>query len=111
MYGADNFAISVGGKIVAEERGGYYLIGLSVYIKTKKELEEEIRKIYPEELNRYRGEETKRFVSYTSLADYSQKAKGDVLFYSTPNNLFSIEKGGGKVDLKRKLIKKMEKKL
>lgn len=94
MYGSDLFAIRKGKFIVAEPRGGYYLIALSIN-KNKVNFEELAIKDYKEELSRFKQHPDK-FIKFDSIMDYIHRGKGDVLFYLTPKSTFVIGQDGSR---------------
>lgn len=103
MYGADGFAIRKGNKIVAEYRGGMYIIALSIYWK-KVNLRKEAERSYQEEINRYKTNRDK-FVTFKSLEDYAEKCTGDVIFYLTPKRIYCLNKDGTKEDVQNRILK------
>jgi hypothetical protein len=108
MYGYDSFAIELDDWLMAERRGGLYLISLLVDSRgTKKrpplDLKEQSVKDYEEETKRYKTPGVGEWHAYISLEDYAIRGKGDVLFLCTPDMLYLVDKKTGvKHDIVRK---------
>ncbi len=94
MYGVDCYAIKVGKTIYVEERGGMYIIALDVYHpRNVSKLVTTLRKDYKEEVSRLFNKIGK-WVSYTTIREYSEKGKGDCLFYFTPSRSYLVGRSG-----------------
>lgn len=89
MFGYDQFAVQIDGKILAREYGGYSLINLMI---AKPDMTELAPKMFEGEVALLKKTPNK-YKTYDSIEDFAKEG-GDVLFLQTPTTLYTVAKDG-----------------
>lgn len=96
MFGYDTFIVKKGRKYYSWTRGGMFLIGLHVYVKTKEQFDKEVKLCYEDELAMI-DKKPDKHVWYSSLKRAISEGTGDIIFYCTAKNIYIFSEKTGKL--------------